>query len=367
MKTRTDSQPSHRRSAEDPVVIPLFGKDEMNLVEFPICPLSPTDEESIEIVHEVRDRNTKRLVKRGLLITGTKKFGLPRPFDEQVLLGLSSLTHENGATNRKVHFSQYQLLQTIGWPTDGRAYRRLGECFDRLTSVYLKFSNAWWDKTEREYRSHGFHLIESYELCSLDRYSNRRNRTGQRSQPLSSFVWSEVMWKSIGDGYIRSIDMELFRKIARGRRREVPIRLFRWLGKKFWPLTKQVVRFDLLRLAEGTLGLAERYPSQVKRVLERAAQVLIDVGYLSEFQVVERRGGCGWDAVFVRRSVAARKPTLITKPKVFDSQQRLENDRAAAVDEIDAWMSNLSDSALNTNEQQALDSGFGTEFERKHI
>ncbi|MCS7466299.1 replication initiator protein A [Stieleria sp. ICT_E10.1] len=337
----------------------------MNLVEFPICRLSSTNEQSIEIVHEVRDRTTKKLVQRTLIISGSAKFGLPRPIDEQVLLGLSSLTHQNGAVGRKVAFSQYQLLQTIGWSTDGRAYRRLAESFDRLTSVFLKFSNAWWDKGEREYRSHGFHLIESYELCSGERYSKHRNQSRKRSQMLSSFVWSDVMWKSIGDGYIRSIDMEMFRKIAKGRRREVPIRLYRWLGKQFWPRTRRTVQFDLMRLAEGTLGLAERYPSQVVRIVERAANVLIDVGFLSDFNVVKRRGGSGWDGVFVRMSSKRARATPAIARKAHVSPAETTKNAIAA--ETDDWIQQRDEAVLARVEREALKSKFGTDFERRQI
>lgn len=365
MTTTAFEEIRHGSTKMPTIVAPSLGKDEMNLVEFPICRLSPTKEQSIEIVHEVRDRNTRKLVQRTLFISGSAKYGLPRPIDEQVLLGLSSLTHQNGASMRRVAFSQYQLLQTIGWSTDGRSYRRLAESFDRLTSVFLKFSNSWWDKGEREYRSHGFHLIESYELCSGERYSKHRSESGRRSQMLSSFVWSDVMWKSIGDGYIRSIDMEMFRRIAKGRRREVPIRLYRWLGKQFWPRTRRTVQFDLMRLAEGTLGLAERYPSQVRRIVERAANVLIDVGFLSDFRVVRRRGGSGWDGVFIRMSSKRGSPATTGTEKSGPADT--ETATVAIADETDDWIQRNDEATLASVEQAAMNSQFGTDFERRQI
>ncbi|QDV43899.1 Replication initiator protein A [Stieleria neptunia] len=355
-----------KEAGDQAQVVPLYGRDEMNLVEFPLCPISPVEEQTIEIDHEVWDRKANRPIKRSLLITGSARFGLPRPSDEQVLVGLSSLTQQNGFRGRKVPFSQYHLLRTIGWDTNGRAYDRLAASFDRLTGTFLKFSNSWWDNSEKEYRSHGFHLIESYELCSEERYAKHRNRTGRKRQSLNYFVWSDVMWKSIGDGYIRSIDMELFRQIASGRRREVPVRLYRWLGKQFGRKgVRDVFTFDLMRLSEGTMGLAEKYPSQVRRILERAAKVLIDVGFLSDFSVKAKRGGCGFDAVFRKRTKNSRLPSHPSKKAAARAISGKPDNEST--DDLAKWFARQNPSELLRAESNALAEGFGHSFEQKSI
>src|SRR5690606_22979368 len=128
-----------------------------------------------------------------------------------------------------------------------------------------------------------FHLITDVELCTRAQLDRSRIATGRSEQQLCSITWTEVMWKSFQDGFIKTLDMKLFQKIAQGRRREVPLRLYRILDKRFWH--GPVARFSLSRLCIGTLGLSPSYsPSQMKRVLDRAAAVPGDIGVLHHYR-----------------------------------------------------------------------------------
>ena len=197
-------------------VIPLFGRDEMNLIEFPFGPITSTAVKTLEVAHEVFDPRLKREVTRQMIITGADKFGLPRPIDDQVLVGMKTLTHEAGYLSPKIHFSRYQLCRTIGWQPDGRAYARLEESFDRIAGTTLKFKDAWYDKGEREFKSKTFHLITEVDLCSRDRLDRSRLANGQAAQKLCSFTWTEVIWKSFQDGFIKTLDMTMFRRVSQG-------------------------------------------------------------------------------------------------------------------------------------------------------
>ena len=48
----------------DGKVIPLFGKDEMNLIEFPFGPITSGTTKTLEVEHEVFDARLKRTVVR---------------------------------------------------------------------------------------------------------------------------------------------------------------------------------------------------------------------------------------------------------------------------------------------------------------
>ena len=209
----TDETIEHEKSLGQ--VVPGLGKDEMNLVEFPFGPVTQTTTKTLEVEHEVFDKTLNREVTRRLMITGAHAFGLPRPIDDQVLIGMKALTHDAGYKSRVVKFSRYQLAVAIGWEPDGRAYQRLEESFDRIAGTTLKFKDAWWDKGEREWKSKTFHLIEEVNLCSRDELERKR-KSGAPANRLCSFVWSDVIWKSFQDGFIKSLDMEMFRRIARG-------------------------------------------------------------------------------------------------------------------------------------------------------
>lgn len=332
-------------------VVPLYGKDEMNLIEFPFGPITATRVKTLEVEHQAFDRILKRAVTRRLIMTGSDKWGLPRPIDDQVLLGLKTLTHEAGFASPTIVFSRYQLCRAIGWEPDGRAYKRLETSLDRIAGTTFKFKDAWWDKGEKEYKSKTFHLISGVEICSRDQLDRSRLTTGRNEQQLCSVTWMDVIWKSFQDGFIRTLDMRMFRRIAQGRRREVPLRLYRILDKRFW--NAPVARFHLSRLCIGTLGLSPTYsPSQMKRVLDRAVAWLAECGYLQGVRYATERGV---EVVyFLEKSVVAvaKQPSApsIIVPETSDTLKR--------------WLSSQTEAELWSLESAALESGFGSELER---
>ncbi len=318
---------------DSPDVIPLFGRDEMNMVEFPFGPITGGKTKSFEVEHPVYDRQLKREVNRKLLITGSDAFGLPKPIDDQVLIGMKALTYENRFASRQVEFSRYHLCRTIGWPTDGRAYQRLEESFDRIAGTTLKFKDSWWDKGEVEWKSMTFHLIENVEICSRDRFDRARLKHKQSSHQLCSFVWNEVIWKSFEDGFIKSLDMEMFRKISGGRRREVPLRLYRVLDKRFY--NSHVAKFDLRKLCTGTLGLSGSYcPSEMTRVLERAANWLVECGFICDMQIKPHEKTGVLQALFYKKGIQKRVIADPAKPdsskagsRILDQFQKMPADK----------------------------------------
>jgi hypothetical protein len=348
---------------ESEKVVPLFGKDEMNLIEFPFGPISTTTAKTLEVEHQVFDRTLRREVTRKMIITGADKFGLPRPIDDQVLIGMKALTYESGFASRKIEFSRYQLCKIIGWEPDGRAYRRLEDSFDRIAGTTLKFKDAWWDKGEKEFKSKTFHLIEEVDLCSQDRLARNRVATGRAEQKLCSFVWTEVIWKSFQDGFIKTLDMRLFRRIAEGNRREVPLRLFRILDKRFHygPTTK----FDLRRLCTGTLGLSPNYsPSQMTRILDRASAWLIECEFLESVSYGGR--GNELEAHFKKR--IAREKRAEKRNGTPDNTISVPKTSADATeDDLKVWLSTQDEETLYEAEAQALAIGFGAELVRNIV
>ena len=279
-------------------IAPLYGRDEMNLIEFPMGPITQQTNKTFEVEHTVFDRKLNREVNRNLLITGSDAFGLPRPVDDQVLMGMKALTYEAGFKSKKVEFSRYHLCKTLGWPTDGRTYRRLEESFDRIAGTTLKFKDSWWDHGEAVWKSKTFHLVDEVELWSRDSLVRARLNNRQAARMLCSFVWSDAIWKSFADGYIKKVDMTMWRKISSKRRKEVALRLYRILDKRFY--RKTYVRFDIRKLCHGTLGVSRDYaPSQMTRVINRAAEWLIECGFLQEVRIQPGQTG-GPEATFIK-------------------------------------------------------------------
>lgn len=356
MKRNHKRSTSHRDEA---TVIPLFGKDEMNLIEFPFGPVTPNGAKTLEVEHETFDKSIGQVVMRRLIITGADAFGLPRPVDDQVLIGMKTLTYERGMSSQEIHFSRYELCRAIGWEPDGRAYHRLEESLDRIAGTTLKFKDAWWDKGEKEWKSRTFHLIESVSLCSRDELDRKRKRTGVSEQKLCSFVWNDVVWKSLQDGFIKTLDMALFRRIAKGRRREVPLRLFRILDKRFH--FGDTARFELERLCVGTLGLSGTYnASQMHRVLKRSAKVLIECGFLASMQVDGHKVFRSSGVVFKKASAAQKKVRRKAEEVDSVSECHIAHDHRA-------WMDAFDESTLLEEEMNALESRFGSKFERSIV
>lgn len=341
-------------------VIPLYGRDEMNLCDLPYGPLTPTGTNTFEITQSVYDKKRRRKVNRKLLVTGSDAFGLPRPVDDQVLLGLTTLTSEAGFESRKVAFSRYHLCRILRWKPDGRAYKRIEESLDRIAGATLKIKDGWWDKGEQLWRSHTFHILDNVELCSKDQYETIRERTSSREQSLCSVVWNEVIWKSFQDGYIRKLDMNLLARIANGRRRDAAVRLFRVLDKHFY--RKRIQSWDVRRLCEGTLGSQSKFVSKMSPILEKAAKVLIDVGYLESMSYESGKHG-QLKVVFVKADNAGMcQSEELERSGVGRRDVKAENPPRLSAE--NSWQVDFSDGELLALEQEALELGFGSKFER---
>ncbi|MCA9168466.1 MAG: replication initiator protein A [Planctomycetales bacterium] len=338
-------------------LITTSGRDEMNLVEIPFGPITRTKHKTLHVSSTVFDPQLKRHIKRQTLITGSDAFGLPRPIDEKVLVGLITLTHEAGFVSRNVNFSGYKLCKTIGWKPDGRAYQRLEESLKRIAGTMFDFKDAWWDKGEREWESHTFHLIEDVTLCSRNQIDRRRKGACQPDLGLCRFTWSQTVWKSFSDGYIRAIDMNLFRRISSGRRREVPLRLFRILDKHFY--RSRSVRFDLANLCIEKLGMNGDYcESEMIRILRRATSCLGKCGYPVRIDVEK-----GSKVVFMKGLARLRPKTH----ERADAATRVVNVGHSADNPTNAWAEHYSEEQLRQIELRALETEFGTSFERKMI
>ena len=117
---------------------------------------------------------------------------------------------------------------------------------------------------------------------------------------------------------MRTLDMQMIRRIGNGRRREVPLRLYRWLAKQFY--NRGTVRMNVRQLGEGTLGLSAKYPSEFRRVIKRASDVLIQCRALGAVRFANGKNHKGIDAVF--ESKIPKQKTGKRSNKFEDRNQR---------------------------------------------
>jgi len=279
-------------------------RDELNFAEFPIASVSNTiaeNQKTLEFTDEIFDPSTGKPVTRTLTITAADKFGLPTALDDEVLLGLMQLSCDQGFSDRKVHFSRYELIKLLGWRDESKSYKRIEDSLNRWTGVTLQYRKAWWSKEEQCWVNETFHVIDQVTVFDRERIARRRKMAKDSPEKaLSSFVWNDTVFQSFQAGYIKSLDFDFYKSLDSA----ISKRMFRFLDKRFYHKSRW--EFDLQTFACEHIGLSKNYSnSELKRKLMPAVKELETRGFLAPLPDAERfvkvlQGN--WKAVFVKAS-----------------------------------------------------------------
>lgn len=272
-------------------------RDELNLAEFPLSCMAdraPKGVKTLVFEDEVWDSGKNEMVARKLTIAGSDDYGLPTALDEDVLVFLMKLTKQaNGFTDPKVHFSRYQVIQLLGWDDGGKSYKRLDESLHRWAGVTLRYKRAWWDKRGQRWKDQAFHVLESVELCG------REYGGDQLNLPLSNFTWNGVLFASFQSGYMKRLDLEVYKQLHLSGSR----RAYRFLDKRFYHKSRW--EFPLREFACDHIGLSRSYDNaNLKRKLRSIIDELVDVGFIeprSEQDMFVRMGHGDWRVVFEQK------------------------------------------------------------------
>lgn len=299
----TESEKSEQRVVEF-----VDGRDEMNLAEFPLATIAdrvPRGQKTLVFEDKIQDHGTGEEVSRKLTITASDQYGLPTALDDEVILGLIQLTKLKQFAERQVSFSRYQLIQLLGWRHEGKSYTRLEESLKRWLGVTLYYDKSWWDKNEQSWVDENFHILDNVTLYDRERRL-RKLRKGQADLPLSSFTWNQVVFRSFQVGYLKQLDLGLYRKLTLAASK----RMYRFLDKRFYHRDRW--EFDLVEFACVRVGLTRTDDvGQLKRRLEPAIAELESLGFIEPLHRSERfmKVGCGrWKVVFEKRREAAKQP-----------------------------------------------------------
>lgn len=259
---------------DDPreTIRPTAGRDELNLAEFPITLLSdrvPKGCKTLNFEIEGREKDATNPVKRKVTITGGDAYGLPTAIDDEVLVALIQLTKlRNDFTSPTVSFSRYEMVGILGWPDDGKSYRRIEEAIKRWAGVTLYYDNAWYNKETGTMVSETFHIIERASF--IDQETKRvRRAMGQPEKATSFFVWNEVVFRSFQAGSLKRLDIDAYFSFSTS----IAKRMYRFLDKRFW--VKPRWEFDLKDFAFEHIGLSRKYDvGQIKNKLSPAIEEL---------------------------------------------------------------------------------------------
>ena len=277
-----------------------MGRDEMNLAEFPLATLAdraPRGCKTLVFEYPIGDSGHNQPRVRRLTISASDKYGLPTAIDDEVMLGLVQVTNAAGFVDRRVQFSRYQLIHLLGWRHEGRSYRRLEQSLKRWLGVTLYYENAWRDNAQKRWVDAHFHLLDDLVLYRRPKpHAGVPAKTGDAA--LSSFTWNEIVFHSFQAGFLKRLDLNLYRQLKLATAK----RMYRFLDKRFY--FSNTLRFTLSVFACEHIGVSRRCDAaQLKRRLSPAVAELEQAGYLVALPANERfhrlRRGL-WEVVFVR-------------------------------------------------------------------
>lgn len=301
----TGRSKKERRNEPDANAVQVVeGRDELNLAEFPLAVLTdrvPSGQKTLMFADTIWDKQAGQTVVRRLTISASDRYGLPTALDDEVILGLIQLSRQTRFADRHVTFSRYELINTLGWRQEGKSYRRLDESLRRWLGVTLYYDKAWWDKQAGCWVDAAFHLIDQITLPR-----RRGNGRGSASEPSpSSFTWNEIVFGSFQAGYLKQLDMELYRRL----KSTIAKRMLRFLDKRFYHRGRW--DFSLVEFACEHIGLSRNYDTgQLKRRMIPAIAELESVGFISRLPA---------DARFVKLS-RGHWQVRFTKPTNRDRQ-----------------------------------------------
>ena len=274
------------------------GRDELNLVDFPIGvlqyqqPAGPDGRPPSELVCTVEsyDTHLKRVVPRTLTRRTASRHGFPTPLEDEVLIALLTLTKlKTDFASPRVEFRAGELYELMRWPHNGGSNRRLAVALDRLQGLSLKYENSWTADGVRYEKEFTTGLLDSYSLVT----------GGQSGRDQTSWaVWAAEVFADIRSGNVKELDTDRYFALDR----PVARRLYRFLDRHL--AQKSRLKIDLHALAAHLGVSGTRHVGKIKERLRPGVEALErDGGLIRPREYADRfakRGRGKWTAVFER-------------------------------------------------------------------
>jgi hypothetical protein len=285
-----------------PSTPPSSGRDELNLIDFPISvlqyqqPLDADGNRPDELVCVIRsfDRYLGEVVPRKLTRRTASKHGFPTPLEEEVLIALLTLTRlKNDFASPRVSFRNAELFDLMGWPSNGNSSERLGVALDRLKGLTLKYENAWTtgkNKYEKEFTTG---LLDSYQFVV--------QTMGTSEGKAESWVqWASEVFADIQQGNVKELNTDRYFSLDR----PIARRLYRFLDKHL----EETPQFNMELLTFAAhLGISgTTHVGKIKERLMPGVKALEEMGdFIEPMAPKERfvkRGAGDWCVQFSRAS-----------------------------------------------------------------
>ena|GEM_PF-2133899 len=286
---------------------PLLGRDELNLIDFPIGtlsykqPLNADGSRPDELVFSVEtfDQQLGKIIPKKLTTRTSSKYGFPTPKEEQLLVGLLLLTRmKNNFTQPRVEFRSGELFALMNWPHNSSSKRQLQTGLDRLSGVKLQYENSWSTDAGQKFEK-VFHtgILDSYQLTTQTRGTPRSSAEANWIQ------WSSEVFADIRSGNVKELNTDEFFSLKYPLAR----RMYRFLDKQL--IAQPQFEMDLLAFA-GHLGIAET--EHIGKIKERLDEPIAELEALPSFIVampaeerfIKLQPG-RWNVRFLRSAIEA--------------------------------------------------------------
>ena len=108
----------------------------------------------------------------------------------------------------------------LGWPNEGKSYKRCKDSLLRIKGVQYFYDNAWWDARLKDWTTRAFNIIDNVEI------NDSRIADGQGGLFPSRITWNEIVFESFEAGFLRNIDFQLCMRL----KHPTSLRMYRYSG-----------------------------------------------------------------------------------------------------------------------------------------
>lgn len=217
---------------------------------------------------------------------GVPGVGITRGSDNDFLVSLINLYIDQGCpSDGIVMTSAYALLQMAGLATTGQYYRQLSQGLERMMTTTFHIRDGWFNVAEKRYLTVSFRIIDNLSRthvieggqARLDRKSMLRIRL------------NDEITKSIKAGYIRPLDLEMYRSLPSVGSRALYRMLDIYLeeGKLKSKMDPYSFSISMMTVA-ANCGLINKRTDHVRKSLESMHDALIKFGFLDNVDYIGR-------------------------------------------------------------------------------
>lgn len=235
------------------------------------------------------ERPTERLIEYSLTRNGrpyllrytlkSTSSGLPNSTDKDVWNAVQSIIYrqkkDTGFIANPICFTARQTLDEMGVASNGANYKKINDCFTRFKETTITSADVVYNAIRKKYNEKHFSVFSRWEKAGAsDLDGSDRNEFYQ--------IWlDQIVLDNINIGYVQLEDFAAYKQLTRPAAKVLIGNLYFWFGAADGPYVARDYR-DLCNL----LGITcYKYKSRIKDKLGPSLNELIDIGYLTKWDV----------------------------------------------------------------------------------